>query len=89
MADNLPESDLGGWFGEQEAPIPAGHAFNPPPGFEVKHDLLEEATGNVVDLRDFANRNRGSITTAHQGHQGTQCVIGFPGQFHRIVTGRN
>ncbi|MGV2332830.1 MAG UNVERIFIED_CONTAM: hypothetical protein LVR18_01370 [Planctomycetaceae bacterium] len=48
VSNDLSHGDFGGIFGKFETADATGDTEHPSAGFEIEHDLFEEASGNVI-----------------------------------------
>ncbi len=85
MPDNLAHGDLFGAARQEVAAILAGRAVHPTPGLHLQQDVLQETFGDLIAFSQFTDGDRSPTAAFHQGEDGAQGVIGFPGEPHSTI----
>ena len=77
VSNDLSHGDFGGIFGKFETADATGDTEHPAAGFEIEHDLFEEATGNVIFFGDFADGDRTAPAEFNECEECAEGVVRF------------
>ena len=71
ITHHLPHPDLIWRLHQDITPALPGYALDPALGFQVKHDMLQKALGNIIPLRQLPDRNGALFIMRHQRKHGS------------------